>query len=158
MFNRTYRYFTEDPLFPFGFGLSYSTFSYSDGGLGEVNSGSIVGKLVSSKLTNASNIPGDEVVELYISHPGVEGAPIRALAGFQRIHLEAHASQTITFTLTPRELSIVDPNGNRLVPAGPVELWLGSSQPAAASTKPGRPVPNGLALKFTITSSTPVPN
>jgi len=182
--NRTYRYFTEDPLFPFGFGLSYSSFSYSDPVVVQGESArpaafsqtrqdpssraepaergtslqSFPGDkplTVSAKLANASNIPGDEVVELYISHRGVEGAPIRALVGFQRIHLDAHASQTVTFPLTPRELSIVDPAGNRLVPVGPVELWLGSSQPV---TLPDRPTPNGVSLKFSITSSTPVPN
>jgi beta-glucosidase len=176
MFNRTYRYFTEDALFPFGFGLSYSSFSYSDPALSAArensssraepaergsSSRSFPGDkpiAASAKVTNTSSIPGDEVAELYISHPGVAGAPIRALVGFQRIHLAANASQTVTFTLSPRELSTVDPNGNRSVPAGPVEFWLGSGQPSAASTKPSRSAPSGVSLKFSITSSTPIPN
>jgi beta-glucosidase len=110
---------------------------------------------VSSTVTNTSSVPGDEVVELYISHPNLDGAPIRSLVGFQRMHLEAHASQPVTFILTPREVSVVDTAGNRLVPAGPVELWLGSTQPI---TLPNRAPPTGHSAKFTITSTTTLPN
>ena len=160
MRNRTYRYFTEEPLFPFGFGLSYSSFSYSDAVVTDMSPNeTILGTSlvhVSVKVTNTTSTPGDEVVQLYVSHPKVEGAPIRALAGFRRVHLDAHGFQIVSLILTPRELSIVDPTGNRLVPAGPVELWLGSSQPV---TLPGRPAAaNGVSLKFTIDSSTPLPN
>jgi beta-glucosidase len=199
MRNRTYRYFTEQPLYPFGYGLSYSTFSYSaatvsasfvvsqattppsDAVVAAASSAakgrggplspdvaapgalaseelpqSTTGNLTASaKVTNTSKIPGDEVVELYISHPGVDGAPIRALVGFQRINLDAGATQTVTFTLTPRELSIVDSTGQRIVPAGPAELWIGSSQPIQL---PGQPAPNGATLKFNLTASGPLPN
>jgi beta-glucosidase len=110
---------------------------------------------VSVKVTNTSHIPGDEVVQLYISHPGLDGAPLRALAGFRRIHMNAHGFQLVSFILSPRELSIVDPNGNRLVPAGAVELWIGSSQPLNISR---HPAPTGVSLKFTITTSTPLSN
>jgi beta-glucosidase len=155
MSNRTYRYLTEPPLYPFGFGLSYSTFSYSDAVLALEFGGSPAVRSVVARVTNTSSVAGDEVVELYVSHPNIEGAPIRSLAGFQRIHLAAGSSQQVTFVLGERELSIVDPNGHRLVPAGPVELWLGSSQPLQL---PNRPAPNGLALKLTLTNSTPLPN
>jgi len=175
MFNRTYRYLSEAPLFPFGFGLSFSSFSYFEPTVNamfirakdlaraiapessplkhEFDGYSLIS--VSAVVTNSSAIPGDEVVELYISHPGIDGAPIRSLAGFQRVHLAPKASETVTLTLTPRELSIVDPQGNRLVPAGPVELWLDSSQPV---TIPNRPAPSGVSAKFTITTSFPLPN
>jgi beta-glucosidase len=111
--------------------------------------------LVSTRVTNISSIAGDDIVQLYISHPNVEGAPIRALAGFQRIHLAPNASQIVNFTLTPRELSIVDPNGNRLVPAGPVVLWIGSGQPLPIFRQHGL---TGVALKFNLASDTPLPN
>jgi len=155
MFNRTYRYLNETPLYPFGFGLSYSIFSYSDPVIAETKSGPDVLQSVSVHVTNKSSLPGDEVVELYLSHPGVEGAPIRSLAGFQRVHLAAGASQLVTFLLSPRDLSIVDPIGRRLVPVGPVDLWLGSSQPVAISD---RPVPNGVSLKLTLSTSLSLPN
>jgi beta-glucosidase len=178
MAGRTYRYFTEPPLYPFGFGLSYSTFSYSDISITDFapNEGSDLQKrsastpadsssvqevsgsapvYVSSKVTNTSKLAGDEVAELYISHAGVDGAPIRSLVGFKRIHLEPGTTQFVSFVLGPRELSIVDSTGHRLVPTGPVEVWLGSTQPI---TLPNHPAPNGRAAKFTITSSTSLAN
>jgi beta-glucosidase len=165
MFNRTYRYLNEPPLFCFGFGLSYSTFSYSQpqfapssapetrGETAEFSGASPI--TVSARVTNTSKIDGNEVVELYLSHPGIEGAPLRSLAGFQHIHLAGGASQNVTFTLTPRELSVVDPQGNRSVPVGPVDLWIGGSQPPAV---PNTSSTGGVWLHFTINSSTPVPN
>jgi beta-glucosidase len=180
MADRTYRYSTEQPLYPFGFGLSYSTFTYLDVGLADFtpnapNESGVPAKpsppaatspalsqvsgyvpfSVFTRIKNSSSIPGNEVVQLYISYPGLEGAPIRALVGFLRVHLDAGASHFVSFTLTPRELSIVDPTGHRIVPAGAAELWIGSSQPISG---PHLPPPNGRTLKFTITTSTPLPN
>ena len=78
MNGRTYRYFTEQPLYPFGYGLSFSSFTYSDAKItpDQVAAGSAV--TVSVRVTNSSSIPGDEVVELYLSHPSIDGAPIKA--------------------------------------------------------------------------------
>src|SRR5207237_9043047 len=122
MNGRTYRYLTEQPLYPFGYGLSFSSFNYSDAKVtpDQVAVGTAV--TVSARVTNASSVPGDEVVELYLSHPGVDGAPLRAVAGFQRIHLAASASQTVRFTLHDRDLSIADEDGVRRVAPCPVEV------------------------------------
>jgi beta-glucosidase len=154
MFNRTYRYFSEEPLYPFGYGLSYSTFTYSRAtvtpGQMDANTSVAVNVLVS----NSSTLAGDEVAQLYVSHPGLDGAPLRALAGFQRVHLAAHASQTVSFTLSPRELSIVDANGARQVPAGPIELWIGGGQSLSAVTGASS---DGCSLKLTITTSATLP-
>jgi len=148
MNGRTYRYLTEQPLYPFGYGLSFSSFNYSDAKVtpDQVAVGTAV--TVSARVTNASSVPGDEVVELYLSHPGVDGAPLRALAGFQRIHLAISASQTVTFRLNDRDLSTVDEAGIRRVVPGPVEVWIGGGQPAAA----GQPATKGVSAKFNITS------
>jgi beta-glucosidase len=185
MFNRTYRYLNEPPLFAFGFGLSYSTFSYSQaqfvftaassrqspatgvpvGSMNESQApegGQTTPELsgaspitVSARVTNTSKIDGDDVVELYLSHPGVEDAPLRSLAGFQRVHLAAGGSENVAFTLTPRELSVVDPAGNRSVPTGPIDVWIGGSQPPATSNAAST---SGVWLHLAITSTTPLSN
>jgi beta-glucosidase len=147
---RTYRYFTEQPLYPFGYGLSFSSFNYSSAKVapGQVSPGTVV--TVSALVTNSSLVAGDEVVELYLSHPGVDGAPIRALAGFERIHLAASASQTVSFTLHDRDLSLVDEGGVRRIVPGFVEVWIGGGQPVSG---PGQPPTPGISAKFTITSA-----
>ncbi|HVH71995.1 MAG TPA: glycoside hydrolase family 3 C-terminal domain-containing protein, partial [Candidatus Dormibacteraeota bacterium] len=81
MNGRTYRYFTEQPLYPFGYGLSFSSFNYSDAKVTPEQVPAGTALTVSARVTNASPVPGDEVIELYLSHPGPDGAPIRALAG-----------------------------------------------------------------------------
>ncbi len=149
MSNRTYRYLREQPLYGFGYGLSYSTFSYSDFAAAASSSGADTSWPVSAKVTNTSKVAGDEVAELYITHPGVEGAPVRALIGFQRVHLEPNASQTVSFNLSPRDLSVVDQNGIRQVLPGDVELWLGSSQPS----EPPAASRSGVSLKLTLPQS-----
>jgi beta-glucosidase len=149
MNGRTYRYFTEQPLYPFGYGLSFSSFNYSDAKItpAQVSPGAVV--TVSARVTNSSSVAGDEVVELYLSHPGVDGAPIRALVGFERIHLAASASQTVTFTLHDRDLSLVDDHGARRIVPGTVEAWIGGGQPISG---PGQPPTQGVSAKFTIAS------
>ncbi|MBV9762152.1 MAG: glycoside hydrolase family 3 C-terminal domain-containing protein [Acidobacteriaceae bacterium] len=87
MKNRTYRYFSGDPLYPFGFGLSYSTFTYSDQ--------TVRGQTASARVTNASQREGDEVVQLYIK---TDYAPNPVLKGFARVHLQPGESRSMSFT------------------------------------------------------------
>src|SRR5208283_1969786 len=89
MQNRTYRYFTGEPLYPFGYGLSYSSFEYSNLKLSnpELQAGDPLSVQVDVK--NASKRAGDEVVEVYVSSPKAPGTPLRALRGFARVHLDA---------------------------------------------------------------------
>lgn len=155
MSGRTYRYFTEQPLYPFGYGLSYSTFNHSDA---KVDAQQIAADGIATlwtRVTNAGGAAGDEVVQLYVSHPGIDGAPIRALAGFRRVHLAAGASQTVSFTLSAREMSVVDDAGVRRVVPGSVEVWMGGGQPVAG---PGQPAPKGSSVKFTISSGAVLPD
>jgi beta-glucosidase len=109
---------------------------------------------LSVRVSNASSAPGNEVVQVYLSHPGVEGAPIRALAGFQRIHLDAAASKTVEFTLHDRDLSVVDEAGARRIVPGAVDVWIGGGQPIAG---PGQPQTRGVRATFTITSGATLP-
>jgi beta-glucosidase len=149
MAGRTYRYFTEPPLYPFGYGLSFSSFHYSDAKVGQPQVAADGAVKVSVRVTNAGSVPGDEVVQLYLAHPGVDGAAIRTLAGFHRIHLNAAASETLDFTLRDRDLSIVDESGIRRVVPGAVDVWIGGGQPVAG---PGQPQTKGVRTTFTITS------
>jgi beta-glucosidase len=128
MKNRTYRYFTGKPLYPFGYGLSYSSFVYS--GLKTANSLKAGDPLtVEADVKNTSAVDGDEVAELYLTYPQLPGAPLRALRGFTRVHLNAGTSLHVTFTLTPRDLSMVDESGDRLVAPGVYSVSIGSGQP-----------------------------
>lgn len=155
MANRTYRYFKGEPLFPFGYGLSYTSFAYRHAtvSLPQLAAGST--ETVSVDVSNTGSMAGDEVVELYLTHPDVPGAPLRALEGFQRIHLAPGESKTVSFMLHPRQLSTVDPGGKRRIAPGKVEVWIGGGQPV---TPAGLPKPAGAATQFTITSAATLPD
>ena len=129
MKGRTYRYFEGEPLWPFGFGLSYATFSYSNLVLPDapVNAGDPLN--VSVTVANTGKIAGDEVVELYLKFPDVPGAPIRALRGFQRIHLDPGATRKVGFHLKPRDLSMVTDLGDIIVAQGKYTISIGGGQP-----------------------------
>lgn len=130
MANRTYRYFKGDVRYPFGYGLSYTTFAYQPlSNASVVKTGESI--KVTTTVTNTGKRDGDEVVQLYVSHPqnGNTRVPLRALKGFKRIHLNKGESQTVTFTLSPEELALVDNKGNLVQKEGPVELYIGGGQP-----------------------------
>jgi beta-glucosidase len=129
MKGRTYRYFEGTPLYPFGYGLSYTTFSYSD--LTLPSSPVAAGQLVTAEATvkNTGSLAGDEVAQLYLSFPNVAGAPIRALRSFQRIHLELGQSKRLQFQLTPRDISMVTDAGEPIVAEGKYSVSVGGGQP-----------------------------
>jgi beta-glucosidase len=133
MQGRTYRYFEGAPLWPFGYGLSYTTFSYSN--LTVPNAPIDAGDPLNATatVTNIGKVAGDEVVELYLKFPDLAGAPIRALRGFQRVHLEPGASQTVAFHLNPRDLSMVTEAGDILVPEGKYTVSVGGGQPGTGA-------------------------
>jgi beta-glucosidase len=129
MANRTYRYFTGKPLYPFGYGLSYTKFSYSDLALPTqpVPAGQPVSANVT--VTNTGTLAGDEVVQLYLKFPDVKGAPRIALRGFERVHLDPGASQKVHFDLKPRDLEMVTEDGNPIIAPGEYRLSIGGGQP-----------------------------
>ena len=129
MDNRTYRYFKGEALYPFGYGLSYTRFKYD--GL-KVPATVANGKniIVTARVTNTGKVNGEEVVQLYISHQGVKGkTALKALKGFQRIFLKAGESKTLSFTLTPAQLSIISEDGKLWEPKGKVAISVGGGQP-----------------------------
>jgi beta-glucosidase len=129
MKGRTYRYFEGTPLYPFGYGLSYTTFSYS--GLTVPGSAVHAGSPVVAEVTvtNTGKKAGDEVAQLYLNFPNVPGAPLRALRAFQRVHLDAGASQKLRFELSPRDLSMVTEAGEPIVAEGEYAISVGGGQP-----------------------------
>jgi beta-glucosidase len=132
MQGRTYRYFKGTPVYPFGYGLSYTTFGY---GSVEIQRGKSEreGIIVRTTLTNTGTVPGDEVAQLYLRFPDVPGIPNLALRGFQRVHLAAGERRALEFRLTPRELSSVSEQGERRVLAGEYQVSVGGGQPGTAT-------------------------
>jgi beta-glucosidase len=133
MKGRTYRYFGGQPLWPFGYGLSYTTFRYSDLTLPKapIEAGEPLDASV--RVTNAGKVPGDEVVQLYLKFPDVVGAPLRALRGFQRIHLAPGASRIVRFHLRPRDMSMVTEAGDIIVAQGAYTVSIGGGQPGTGA-------------------------
>jgi beta-glucosidase len=136
MKNRTYRYFHGEPLYPFGFGLSYSRFEYNGLKLSAENLSAGESLELEVDVRNNSKIPGDEIVQSYLDFPPMPGAPLRALRGFQRIHLAAGESRRVRFKLSPRDLSFVNEAGVRSMSAGRYVVTLGGSQPGMPPTQP----------------------
>jgi beta-glucosidase len=138
---RTYMYLKDEPLYPFGFGLSYTTFKYGRVKMsadsvakdGEVN--------CSVDVTNTGSRDGDEVAQLYVRHMGAEKPggvawPIRELKGFERVAIARGATRTVTFTLKAKDLAYWDEAASRwTVEAEPVEIQIGGSSADARAVK-----------------------
>jgi len=129
MENRTYRYFRGEPLFPFGYGLSYTRFHYSDLQVPKkVRAGEKV--KVSVVVSNIGQRAGEEVVQLYLRDLEASvPVPIRSLKGFKRIHLQPGKKKRVFFELKPEDLSVLDENWYRVVEPGWFEVSLGGKQP-----------------------------
>jgi beta-glucosidase len=133
MKNRTYRYYEGKVLYPFGYGLSYSQFSYRAPELNskEIKAGASV--VVTTDVRNTSARDGDEVAELYVKPPQTAVSPKLELEGFRRIQLRAGEMRRVQFTLSPRQLSEVDANGNRAVLPGAYAVYVSGGQPEAGT-------------------------
>jgi beta-glucosidase len=145
---RTYRYFQGKPLWGFGYGLSYTTFTYGPVKLStdSLKAGDPVTATIS--VTNSGATDGEEVVEAYLKTPQKDG-PIQSLAGFQRVSIPAGQSKDVTITFDPRTLSSVDDAGNRAIIPGKYTLTLASAQPQETQSK--------SEAAFTITGAQPLP-
>ena len=129
MEGRTYRYFKGEPLYPFGHGLSYTSFAYDRMEAPDhLKVGRPLG--VSVEVINTGDRDGHEVVQLYVARENAPGrVPIRSLQGFRRVYLKAGETRRLKFTLAPRQLARVD--GDRLVTdAGTLRLSIGGGQPS----------------------------
>jgi beta-glucosidase len=133
MANRTYRYFKGDALYPFGFGLSYTNFKYSDIKLSKATAGENESVRAEVTVTNTGKVKGDEVVQLYLSREGISYAPLYALKGFQRIALSPGESQKVSFELTPELLKLVDESGKLVFTPGKINVIVSGCSPAKNS-------------------------
>jgi beta-glucosidase len=133
MANRTYRYFVGPVLYPFGFGLSYSQFSYGKPEVSKAKARAGECITVTARLQNVSAREGDEVPQLYLTTPHTALSPRFALQGFQRVHLAAGEKRDITFELDPRQMSDVDASGERRELAGDYTIFVGGGQPDLSS-------------------------
>jgi beta-glucosidase len=129
MTNRTYRYYEGKPLYPFGYGLSYSKFEYSNLKLSAETLNAGADLTVEVDVKNVSAIAGDEVAQLYLVFPKMAGAPLRALRGFERVNIPAGQTKHVKFTLNPRDLSSVSEDGETRVAAGAYKVFVGGGQP-----------------------------
>jgi beta-glucosidase len=129
MKNRTYRYFKGPVLYPFGYGLSYSRFSYGNARLSSSHLKAGETLQVDVDLQNVAGPAGDDVAQLYVTFPELPGAPLRALRAFQRLKVPSGATRHVHFELAPRDLSYVDESGHRTVASGDYEIFVGGGQP-----------------------------
>ena len=129
MQGRTYRYFKGEPLYPFGYGLSYTTFRYRNLRFekNSVPAGEAI--KVSVDVTNAGEREGEEVVQLYLTDSQASApVPIRTLVGFDRLSLKPREKRNVTFTITPRQMSLIDNNGKRVIEPGDFSISIGGGQ------------------------------
>jgi beta-glucosidase len=130
MQGRTYRYFKGEPLYPFGFGLSYTNFKYDNLRLGTRRISAGQDLKITADVVNSGNRAGDEVVQLYVTHVGASvPVPIRSLAGIHRVFLKPGERRTVSFTLSSEQMSVIDEKGKRIIEPGEFLISVGGKQP-----------------------------
>lgn len=150
MEGRTYRYFKGDPLYPFGYGLSYTKFAYGNLRLSKtVVAGADI--QISVDVQNIGAVAGDEVVQLYVTDSSATvPVPIRNLAGANRLTLKPGEKRTVTFTLKARQMSVIDNNGKRGIQPGEFSVSVGGKQPGFAGSADAKTT-GVVSGKFTVT-------
>ena len=148
MKGRTYRYFQGKPVYAFGYGLSYTGFSYAPLVVKPIHGAVENGLRVTTEISNTGARDGDEVAELYLTPPAFEGAPRLALRGFQRLSLKAGEHKTVTFELSPRDLSFVDVAGQRQIVPGQYSVSVGSGQPGSGTVSQSASFSANQAVKI----------
>jgi len=149
MKGRTYRYAEKTPLYPFGYGLSYTRFAYSEivVSSARVRAGDTV--TVSATVKNVGRVPSDEVVQLYVKDLEASCAvPVHDLRGFTRVRLGPGEAQTISFDLTARDLALVNDAGKRVLEPGRFRATIGGSQPDPRSAELTGTAP--VAIEFDV--------
>ena len=149
MKGRTYRYMTKEPMYPFGYGLSYTSFSYSDVSLltSEIKKGQSTE--ISCTVTNIGEFKSEEVVQLYITDDEASvRTPLFSLKGIQRINLKPNESKKITFTISPKMLELINEKGEAIIEKGDFTIVISGSLPTDRALALGASKP--VRIKLTI--------
>jgi beta-glucosidase len=147
MAGRTYRYMTIDPMYPFGFGLSYSPFSYeaTDVDILSINAGEEIN--IEVTVSNKGELAGEEVVQLYVTDLEASvDMPISSLKGFQRVYLEPGESKQVSFRVNEKMLQMVNEEGKFILEPGEFRISIGGSSPGSRSLELGAPEPVEIML------------
>lgn len=133
MNGRTYRYMTQEPLYPFGYGLSYTTYAYSGGKLSakKIKAGDDV--QITFEVANTGKKDGEEVAQVYVKRLNDANAPVKSLKGFSRVPIKAGKTTTLTFNLDPKAFTFYDENkGDLVVKPGKYQIMYGGSSADSA--------------------------
>ncbi len=135
MRERTYKYFSGNPLYPFGHGLSYTNFKYSDLMISDNTLKSIDEITLKVTVRNAGQVPGAEVVQLYIKDMEASvRVPNIALEGFQKVYLKEGEQRTVNFTLLPDQLAVINEVGEKVLEPGSFKVFVGGKLPNMSGT------------------------
>lgn len=149
MAGHTYRFFEGDPLYPFGYGLSYTSFAYGNLNLSAKALAAGESLRVSVDVTNSGDRAAYEVVQLYLRDLEASVAvPLNQLCGFKRIHLDAGATATVTFELAPEMMQVVLDDGRRAYERGAFCVTVGGCSPGVRGQELGAPAP--ATAEFTL--------
>ena len=151
MTGRTYRYATEEPLFPFGFGLSYTHFTYSDLTLDKSIIPAAESLALHFTLTNSGSVEAEEVTQIYLSDLEASTVvPLHSLIGFQRVHLKPGERTDIAFTVTPEMMKLVNDDGDRVLESGEFRVTVGGCSPSESGVRLGTSAPVSKFFNVTV--------
>ncbi len=143
MKDRTYRYMEQEPFYPFGFGLSYTSFTYSN--IAVKQAGNVI--KVSVNVSNSGNIDADEVIQLYLSSPMAgKGHPLYNLSSYKRISLKGEETRIMEFELPKSKFMLVAADGTNFLPKGDFKMYVGGALPTMRSLELGSNAPISLEI------------
>jgi beta-glucosidase len=138
MAGRTYRYTTAEPLYPFGFGLSYTSFAYSDLRLKKDRLAAGEALEFEFKLSNTGRRAGEEVVQIYLTDlESSAPAPLNSLAGFRRVKLASRQTRTLSVSIPAERMLLVGEDGQSRLEVGKFRLTVGSCSPGGRGQQLG---------------------